>query len=935
MLSVLYNLIVQPLVLIIEIIFVFMYRLLKNPGVSIIGVSLVVNFLILPLYRRADVMQEAERDKQASMKHWVDHIKKTFKGDEQYMMLQTYYRQQNYHPLHSLKSSISLLLQIPFFIAAYRFLSDLVLLQGASFGPIRDLGAPDAMFTIAGFTVNILPILMTVINLISGAIYSRGFPLSSKIQQVVLTILFLVLLYDRPAGLVMYWTLNNVFSLVKNIFYKVLKHPKEVFAVLAAAFGVIVFGYFAVTGRLWSRKRIVFFAVILLITLLPLISLIRDRYFGGSKRETKQPEPIPALYFLLGGIFLTFLIGFVIPEAVISDSPLEFVEKMAYRNPIRFSLGTCVITAGFFLVWGNVFYYLADTRFKRVFTVLYWCASIPCVVTYMFFGRKLGDISTGLIFDNQPTFARSERLLNTALVLLLVTVCLLIWKYRKTLIPRVYIIGILGLAGLSVVSIRNMQKGISEANYLYPADQVEDTEIEPVFRLSKTGQNVIILMLDRAMGAYPPYIFKQRPELREKFEGFVWYPNTIAFGTRTNYGSPALFGGYEYSPVEINLREDDLLVDKQNEALKVLPVLFDEADYEVTVCDPPYAGYEWIPDLSIFDDYPDIKTFNTMGSYNAEFTAFRAEYEKLQMRNFFFYSVFKAAPVVLQRAIYDKGAYFSSSQNTKVEQKFLDSYSVMLHLNDITEITDEDTDTMLCMTNKLTHEDTVLQMPDFEMSLHANNDAYYDDSVFEVDGVRMKTGYNGKKAPTGAKFKHFCVNVKSYIELGKWFDYMRENGVYDNTRIILVSDHGRELGQFDNLDFSELGLTDGQRFNCLLMVKDFNAKNEFTRSDEFMTNADTPILAMDGIIENPVNPFTGNATTNEEKYAHPQIVTTSKNWRVDNRDDVTQLLSKKETWLTVEDNIFDPNSWTVIGSSWDDVLNYLQDNPYYIQDNAK
>lgn len=57
MLSVLYNLIVQPLVLIIEIIFVFMYRLLKNPGVSIIGVSLVVNFLILPLYRRADVMQ--------------------------------------------------------------------------------------------------------------------------------------------------------------------------------------------------------------------------------------------------------------------------------------------------------------------------------------------------------------------------------------------------------------------------------------------------------------------------------------------------------------------------------------------------------------------------------------------------------------------------------------------------------------------------------------------------------------------------------------------------------------------------------------------------------------------------------------------------------------------------------------------------------------
>ena len=53
----------------------------------------------------------------------------------------------------------------------------------------------------------------------------------------------------------------------------------------------------------------------------------------------------------------------------------------------------------------------------------------------------------------------------------------------------------------------------------------------------------------------------------------------------------ALFGGYEYTPMEMNKRSDETLMSKQNEALKVMPVLFDENDFEVTVCDPTYANY--------------------------------------------------------------------------------------------------------------------------------------------------------------------------------------------------------------------------------------------------------------------------------------------------------------------------------------------------------
>ena len=101
------------------------------------------------------------------------NIKKTFSGDERMMILQAYYRQNNYKPTDALKGSVSLLLQIPFFMAAYNFLSSLADLQGTPLGPIKDLGAPDGLIVIGGFAINLLPILMTLVNGISRAIYLK------------------------------------------------------------------------------------------------------------------------------------------------------------------------------------------------------------------------------------------------------------------------------------------------------------------------------------------------------------------------------------------------------------------------------------------------------------------------------------------------------------------------------------------------------------------------------------------------------------------------------------------------------------------------------------------------------------------------------------------------------------------------------------------
>ena len=155
--TVLYDLIIEPLWLLFDVVYAYMLRFTDNEGIAIIALSLAINFLTLPLYRRADAMQEEEKLRTQKLQPGVAHIKKAFKGDERFMMLQTYYRQNNYKPYYGLKGSLSLLLEIPFFIAAYNYLSGLDRLRYASFGPISDLCMPDGLLHIAGHSLNLLP----------------------------------------------------------------------------------------------------------------------------------------------------------------------------------------------------------------------------------------------------------------------------------------------------------------------------------------------------------------------------------------------------------------------------------------------------------------------------------------------------------------------------------------------------------------------------------------------------------------------------------------------------------------------------------------------------------------------------------------------------------------------------------------------------------
>lgn len=127
-----------------------------------------------------------------------------------------------------------------------------------------------------------------------------------------------------------------------------------------------------------------------------------------------------------------------------------------------------------------------------------------------------------------------------------------------------------------------------------------------------------------------------------------------------------------------------------------------------------------------------------------------------------------------------------------------------------------------------------------------------------------------------------------------------------------MADHGYNLSQFPDL-ISPDGL-DVQRLNPLLMVKDFGSDGPFAVDSTFMTNADVPTLAMQGIIEDPVNPFTGNPVNNDRKYEGVLYVTDSHNWMPPGTDVCTFDVSDGN-WWSITDDLFNMNNWTRVPES--------------------
>jgi YidC/Oxa1 family membrane protein insertase len=198
------------------------YGFLHNYGLAIILLTLVVRALTFPL----TIAQTKQGVKMQQHMPAVQKIREKHKGNPQKANLEImeYYKKEGVNPLSGVMGCFPVLLQMPIFIALFNVLGRSVELKGAPFfGWIHDLARPDVVYEglklpyVFPLGVTILPFFMAATMFFQMKMSVKD-P-NQKFMVWMMPVMMFVFSCSFPSGLVLYWTVSNLFTIGQTYFY--------------------------------------------------------------------------------------------------------------------------------------------------------------------------------------------------------------------------------------------------------------------------------------------------------------------------------------------------------------------------------------------------------------------------------------------------------------------------------------------------------------------------------------------------------------------------------------------------------------------------------------------------------------------------------------------------------------------------------------------
>ncbi len=183
----------------------FLHSIFGNWGWAIIALVLIVRLILFPLTYKGMLSMQKMKDLAPKIKD----IKEKYKSDPQRMnaaVMETYKK----HGANPLGGCLPMILQMPVFFAIYRVLLNSVELQGAPWILwIDDLSRMD--------TIYVLPLLMGASMYYQQKLTPNNMtdPMQQKVFQF-LPVIFTFFFITFPSGLVLYWFVNNLFSIAQQ-----------------------------------------------------------------------------------------------------------------------------------------------------------------------------------------------------------------------------------------------------------------------------------------------------------------------------------------------------------------------------------------------------------------------------------------------------------------------------------------------------------------------------------------------------------------------------------------------------------------------------------------------------------------------------------------------------------------------------------------------
>ena len=902
MLDFFYTLFIAPLEFWMHKAILWGFDLTHQWGWAIIVMSLIVNFVILPIYMKAEAWQEEERAIRKGFEAKEAMIKRAYKGQERFAMITTMHRQAGYSPLLTLRSSIGFFLQIPFFFAAYHFLSHFAPLQGISFLGLTDLSKPDELFKIGNFAINFMPILMTIINIASALIYTKDLSKRDKYQLYGMAALFLVLLYNAASGLVLYWTFNNIFSLAKNIVYDLVRHFGQkligfgrmiartfdrIFAftergthhtqpagfkdgylfylwILGAAFGILssnqvtflsdalklslsnasdyaflCLGILAAIEtlrlRLWKHP----IALLLVAFLIYYEFKVWGRWnFGGANRHYFSLSA--GIAFLAVSLIIThFKVGLnrilysqsVKPSLLLTPAAIWFVILLTFYLPIQayttapegFSrieevlalLLLCVCVAGI-IVWCLV----------KLFELTGWAdgagyslAFISLLMTVYAFLLPLnvGTIQAFIITNTDSLFRPVNVFVDIAVIAAFSLV--FVWLIRHGKVAWIKTLIVLCVVGALINSIV-MLKATQEA-WSRDAENEQSIELpqynDRLFGFSQTGHNVVVVMLDAFAGRHLDRIIQENPSLQNQYRGFTWYREALASGPSTLTSLPSIICGEACTPWELNKETNLTLAEKINRGFANTLNRFGDR-YDAVLYERNWTERNR---LSKYTDHQPLLIRNIGESYIRRYTAQNnLKIDRGNSDSFLIaVSLFNSVPWSLKNFIYKDGRWIERLMGESTAALVYNLYRDLALFELLPEVsnTQSTKNTFKFIDSELSHYPWFTEPGSCRLLDH------------ETPGTRSD----------GIPEGQIAAEVCSLSTLGRWFDWMRQKNIFNNTTIVVVSDHSSgvvpELADVQK-DKGEIG-----RPSSLLLIKPVNAdpKANLKISDDHLGIVDT------------------------------------------------------------------------------------------------
>ncbi|MBQ7745906.1 MAG: sulfatase-like hydrolase/transferase, partial [Spirochaetia bacterium] len=721
------------------------------------------------------------------------------------------------------------------------------------------------------------------------------------VELYIMAGVFLLLLYASPAALVLYWTMNNVFSVGKSlIFLRLFPHEKYVPDPEDRTFKDYVQDFKEAVRPCLNAGFWLFVAIVFLFALQCRVLILHKRHFEHffyltallaftfciiffvkwiADFKSKKVGWSPLMHvFCAGLLFLAVTsFGFIL-KLKGADGPI--LKKCIFMAALLADI--LIYEASFWLCHDNIkektvslqkakdikLLYVWDVLFMAVLTILVWPLKV-----YLSSPAETGITLWQLLGSTFPVFlavlvlaigiyrvANLQLREKLALISLFLVLGTLVFRFilpgdygelDKTLLSLadkltdsslfLFVRDFLMLAVLAVaaqVLLKHYPSqcagcaaimcccfilfaGINTAQFLTGSESFETNKTELaelpadnniISAYSRGEKNVVLFVADMFSGGYMERILAECPEYKTRLSGFTWYRNCLAPSLKTAYSMPSIFAGDEYLPLAMNNMPGTGREKLQTSAKK----LFNQFERQGFAVSMVNADSSYLSAATVAPYHAAESA--SYGKYWEQnyWKSDRVEKSFNQGHLFIMLSLFQSSPFFLKPVIYNDSRWFIFSHKSlfwPVKEHVYSEYGFLALMPEVSNA-NSTRPTFKYFHSVFTH---------LPYGVGKNGNLI---SAGEYPDEDKKNYSDGESA---------YYSAKKFIELfSTWCDWLKKEGLYDNTYIILLSDHGNSVSDNNPL----VSGTTHNRLNALLMIKNYGDGGGLKIDNQLMMPSD-------------------------------------------------------------------------------------------------